>query len=78
MVARLLASATRVAGEQQQRGRWQRGWRANNSDKGSGDGGGDSNVDMWALATVTRLVGNEMGRGKGSKGKFDGDEGGGH
>jgi hypothetical protein len=33
---------------------------------------------MWAMATVTRLVGKDKGRGKGSKDKFDGNEGGGH
>ncbi len=33
---------------------------------------------MWAMATATRLAGDEEGKGKGSKGKCDSDEGGGH
>ncbi len=33
---------------------------------------------MWAMAMVTRLVGNKEGKGKGGKGKCDSDEGGGH
>ncbi len=32
----------------------------------------------WAAATATRLVGNKKGKGKGSKGKCNGNEGGGH
>jgi hypothetical protein len=33
---------------------------------------------MWAMATVTRLVGKEEGKGEGRKGKFNGNEGGRH
>jgi hypothetical protein len=33
---------------------------------------------MWVMATVTRLVGNKEGKGKGGKGKCNGNEGGGH
>ncbi len=32
---------------------------------------------MWAMAMATRLVDNKEGKGKGNKGKFDGNEGGG-
>jgi hypothetical protein len=32
----------------------------------------------WAMVTVTRLAGNKKGKGEGSKGKCDGNEGGGH
>ncbi len=32
---------------------------------------------MWAMATVTRLVGNKEGKSEGGKGKFDSNEGGG-
>jgi hypothetical protein len=31
---------------------------------------------MWTMAMVMRLVGNEEGKGKGSKGTVNGDEGG--
>ncbi len=31
---------------------------------------------MWLMATVTRLAGNEEGKGEGDKGDGDGDEGG--
>ncbi len=31
----------------------------------------------WLMATVTRLTGNEEGKGEGGKGNGDGDEGGG-
>ncbi len=34
-------------------------------------------VTMWAMAMVTKLVGNKEGEGEGGKGKFDGDKGGG-
>ncbi len=33
---------------------------------------------MWAMATVTRLVGNKEGKVKGSKDKCIGNDGGGH
>jgi hypothetical protein len=33
---------------------------------------------MWARVMVTRLVGNKEGKGKGSKGKSNGNEGGKH
>jgi hypothetical protein len=32
---------------------------------------------MWAIAMATRLAGNKEGKGKGGKGKCNGDEGGG-
>ncbi len=32
---------------------------------------------MWAMATATRLVGNEEGKGKSGKGKCEGNEPGG-
>ncbi len=32
---------------------------------------------MWAMATAMRLAGDKEGKGKGGKGKCDGDEGGG-
>ncbi len=32
---------------------------------------------MWEMATATRQVGNKKGRGKGSKGNDNGNEGGG-
>ncbi len=34
-------------------------------------------LTMWAMATVTRLVGDYERKGKGGKGKCDGNEGGG-
>ncbi len=50
MVARAMATATRVAGEQQQQGQVQQGWWANDGDKGGGDSDGnnvgDGNGDM--------------------------------
>ncbi len=33
---------------------------------------------MWAIVMAKRLAGNEEGKGKGGKGKFDGNKGGGH
>ncbi len=38
MAARVMATAMRGAGKQQQRGRLQQGWRANVSDEGGGNG----------------------------------------
>jgi hypothetical protein len=32
---------------------------------------------MWAMAMVTRLAGDEEGKGNGGKGKGDSDDGGG-
>ena len=32
---------------------------------------------MWLMVTVTKLAGNEEGKGEGGKGDGDGDEGGG-
>ncbi len=59
-----------------------------NSNEGDGDkGGGQTTVtraaamtpaSMWAMVMVTKLVGNEEGKGNGGKGKFDSNEGGGH
>ena len=34
-------------------------------------------ASTWVMATVTRLVGDEEGKGEGGKGDGDGDEGGG-
>ncbi len=34
-------------------------------------------VTIWAMMTATRLVGDEEGKGKSSKGNDDGDKGGG-
>jgi hypothetical protein len=33
---------------------------------------------MWVMATATRLVGDDERKGKGGKGKCNGNEGGGH
>jgi hypothetical protein len=38
MVARVMATASRVVGDQQQQGQWQQGWRLSNGNKGDGNG----------------------------------------
>ncbi len=58
------------------------------SNKGDGNEGGGRTIvtmaavtattTMWVMAMATRLAGNKEGKGKGSKGKCDGNEGGGH
>ncbi len=73
-VARAMAMVTRVAGEQQQQGLLQRGWRVNNADKGGGNG---NRATTWAMATVTRLAGDKEGKGEGCKEGCKGNEGGG-
>ncbi len=57
-----------------QQGQWQQGWRANNGNKGSGDGNGN-NVGN---CNGDEADGQRKGNSKGGKGKFDGKEGGGH
>ncbi len=60
----------------------------NNSNEGNcNKGGGQTTVTraaapamptMWAMATATRLAGDDERKGKSGKGKCNGDESGGH
>jgi hypothetical protein len=75
MAARAMMTAMRVVGKQQQLGQWQHGWWASNGDKV--DSNATAMATIWVMAMATRLVGKEEGKGKGSKGSGDGNEGGG-
>ena len=53
--------------------RWQRGWQAVDCDRAMGT----VTATTWVMATVTRLAGDEEGKGEGGKGNGVGDDGGG-
>jgi hypothetical protein len=67
MVARSLASATRVAGEQQQRGQWQQGWQVNDSDD---EGGGDGDGNNVGNGNGDEAGGQRKGKGQGRQGQI--------
>jgi hypothetical protein len=63
MVARAMAMATRVAGEQQQHGRWQRGLRGTNGYKGNGNGNGNGNRNNVGNGNGNEAGGQQRGQG---------------
>ncbi len=83
----LLGAPKRDPSRNREMGGAQRGWLASNSNKGNCDKDGrqttvmraaaTATVTILAMVTATRLGGNKEGKGKGDKGEWDGNEGGG-
>jgi hypothetical protein len=64
MAARAMAKATRVAGKQQQRGRFWQGWLVNNGD----EGGGNSNSNNVGNGDGNKACRQQKGKGQGQQG----------
>jgi hypothetical protein len=67
---RAMVMATRVAGKQQQQGRLQQGWQANDGDEDGGDGNGDGNGNNVGDGNSNEAGGRQRGKGQGQQGRM--------